>query len=415
MKILFLTENFPPESNAAANRVYERACYWADWGHDITVITSAPNFPQGVLHKGFRNRWYQTVTMNGIKVVRVKTFISPNRGTLLRMLDFLSFMVTGFCAALFQRRPDVIVATSPQFFTAVAGWLAAGAKRIPFVFELGDIWPASIVAVGAMEQSFLLRLMEKFELFLYRRSDAVAALTGAFKENLIRRGIEGDKISVVMNGVDLSRYAPRAADLDLAKKWHIDGKFVIGYIGTHGMAHGLMNVLDAAELLRDKPHICFLLVGDGAERAKLVQAVQERNLNNVVLIPAQPKEDMPRIWSICQVALVHLRASPVFSEVIPSKTFEAMAMGIPILLATPLGEASRILAEDKAGLHVQPEDPLALATAAIKMAENGDLLRNYAESALAAAPRHTRLRQAQEMLQTLEITAAGWGDRAGLS
>jgi colanic acid biosynthesis glycosyl transferase WcaI len=414
LKILFLTENFPPESNAAANRVYERACYWAKWGHDVTVITSAPNFPQGVLHQGFRNRWYQTESMDGIEVVRVKTFISPNRGTLLRMLDFLSFMITGFCAALVHKRPDVIVATSPQFFTAVAGRLASAVKRTPFVFELGDIWPASIVAVGAMEQSFIIRLMEKFELFLYRRSDSVAALTGAFKANLIRRGIKGDKISVVMNGVDLARYRPRDPDENLAKAWNLDGKFVVGYIGTHGMAHGLMNVLDAAELLRDESRICFLLVGDGAERANLVRAVQDRNLGNVVLIPAQPKEELPRIWSICDVALVHLRGSPVFSEVIPSKTFEAMAMGRPVLLATPSGEASRILAEDKAGLHVPPEDPEALAAAVKRMAYDEGLLKNYAEGALAAAPRHTRLRQAQEMLQTLEIAAAGWGDRAGL-
>ena len=181
MKILFLTENFPPESNAAASRVFERACYWTNWGHDVTVITSAPNFPQGVLHPGFRNRWYQTEMMDGIRVVRVKTFIAPNRGTIPRVLDFLSFMITGFCAALAQKRPDVVVATSPQFLTAVAGWLAASVKRKPFVFELGDIWPASIVAVGAMEQGFLLRLIERFELFLYRRSAAVAALTAAPK------------------------------------------------------------------------------------------------------------------------------------------------------------------------------------------------------------------------------------------
>ena len=414
MKILFLTENFPPESNAAANRVFERACYWADWGHDVTVITSAPNFPQGVLHPGFRNRWYQTEMMDGIRVVRVKTFIAPNRGTMLRMLDFLSFMITGFCAALAQKRPDVVVATSPQFFTAVAGWLAASVKRKPFVFELGDIWPASIVAVGAMEQGFLLRLIERFELFLYRRSAAVAALTAPFKTNLMRRGIAGDKISVVMNGVDLTRYGPRDRDADLAKNWSVDGKFVVGYIGTHGMAHGLMNVLDAAELLRDDPRLCFLLVGDGAERAHLVQSARDRNLDNVVLIPTQLKENMPSIWSICDVALVHLRASPVFAEVIPSKTFEAMAMGVPVLLATPRGEASRILADDEAGMHVMPEDPKALADAVLKFAEDTALLKKFGESALAAAPRHTRLRQAQEMLQTLEIAAAGWGDRAGL-
>ena len=154
MKILFLTENFPPETNAAANRVYERATFWAAWGHDVTVITSAPNFPKGVLHDGYENKWYQTETLGGIKVVRVKTYITANAGILLRTLDFLSFMVTGFFASLAQKRPDIVVATSPQFFTAIAGWLVGVFRRRPFVLELGDIWPASIVAVVvAIEQT----------------------------------------------------------------------------------------------------------------------------------------------------------------------------------------------------------------------------------------------------------------------
>ena len=170
MRILFVTENFPPETNAAATRVYERACFWADWGHDVTVVTTAPNFPQGRLYEGYRNRWHQTERMDGIEVVRVKTFIAPNRGTLWRMLDFLSFMVTGWAAGLVQPRPDVVAATSPQFFTAVAGWLVAMFRRVPFVFELGDIWTASIVAVGALSQCAALRLMERLELFLSRRA-----------------------------------------------------------------------------------------------------------------------------------------------------------------------------------------------------------------------------------------------------
>ena len=253
MKILFLSENFPPESNAAATRVYERACYWAEWGHQVTVITSVPNFPEGKLFAGFENKWKQVETMSGIRVVRVKTYIAANRGVAHRTLDFLSFMATGFLAALKEQRPDVIAATSPQFFTAVAGWAASATRGVPFVFELGDLWPASISAVGAMKKSFALGLVEKLELFLYRRSAAIAALTGSFKDNLVSRGIDADKISVVINGVDLSRYAPRPQDTALADEWGFKGKFVAGYIGTHGMAHALGNVLDAAERLKDNP------------------------------------------------------------------------------------------------------------------------------------------------------------------
>ena len=250
MRILFLTENFPPETNAAATRVFERACYWAEWGHEVTVLTCAPNFPDGQVYEGYKNRWRQVEEMQGIRVVRVKTFIAANRGTVKRMLDFLSFMVTAFAAGLFERRPDVIAATSPQFFAAVGGWALGFVRRVPFVFELGDLWPASIVAVGAMRPSLGLRMMEKLELFLYRRSAAVAALTHAFKRNLVARGIDAEKISVVINGVDTWRYGPRQRDPELANETGLADKFVVGYVGTHGMAHALVNVLDAAERLR---------------------------------------------------------------------------------------------------------------------------------------------------------------------
>ncbi|MBC8269443.1 MAG: glycosyltransferase family 4 protein [Rhodospirillaceae bacterium] len=412
MKILFLTENFPPESNAAATRVYERACYWADWGHQVTVITSAPNFPEGKLFQGFENKWKQTETMSGIRVVRVKTYIAANRGVLHRTLDFLSFMATGFFAALKEDRPDVIAATSPQFFTAVAGWAAGAARGVPFVFELGDLWPASIAAVGAMKKSFALGLIEKLELFLYRRSTAIAALTGSFKDNLVSRGIDADKISVVINGVDLSRYAPRSRDKALADEWGLAGKFVAGYIGTHGMAHALGNVLDAAERLKDDDGVRFLLAGAGAERDALIAEAAGRGLNNVVFMPRQPKERMPAVWSLCDVALVHLKDSPVFAGVIPSKIFEAEAMGLPLLLAAPEGEASAIVLNDKAGLHVAAEDPDALAAAVTHLSGDKALCQTFATAALAAAPDHSRETQAREMLDVLQMAAGGEGRRA---
>jgi len=230
--ILFITENFPPERNASATRVYERACYWIKWGHEVTVITCAPNFPEGKVYPGYKNRWYQVEQMDGIRVVRVKTFISANKGFLLRSLDFVSFMFTSIAAGFFQKKPDIVMATSPQFFAAVSGWVISLFKRQPFIFELGDLWPASITAVGAMKDNLTLRIMEKLELFLYRKSAAIVALTNAFREDLIRRGIDKSKIHVVVNGVDLPRYSPRPKDSDLLEELGLKDKFVIGYIGT---------------------------------------------------------------------------------------------------------------------------------------------------------------------------------------
>ncbi|MCA1909020.1 MAG: glycosyltransferase family 4 protein [Magnetospirillum sp.] len=414
MKILFLTENFPPETNAAATRVYERALYWVKAGHQVTILTCAPNFPQGKLFDGWKNSWRQVQMMDGLRVVRVKTYISANEGFAKRTLDFVSFMVTAFGAGLFEDRPDVVISTSPQFFAAIGGWALGAVRRVPFVFELGDLWPRSITAVGAMKQSPVIRALEKLELFLYRRSAAVIALTHAFKDDLKRRAIDPRKVAVVINGVDLPRYAPRPRDQDLAEQWGLAGKFVLGYVGTHGMAHGLVNVLDAAEHLRDDDRIRFLFVGAGAERQMLMDEAVRRQLPNVVFQGMQPKEMMPRIWSLCDVALVHLKDDPAFAEVIPSKIFEAMGMGLPLLLVSPEGEASRILAADQAGLWVPAAQPQALADTARHLAADDAVRAGLATASLAAAPRHSREYQAKRYMDVLDLVVAGQGPlRAG--
>jgi colanic acid biosynthesis glycosyl transferase WcaI len=402
MHILFLTENFPPERNAPASRVYERACYWVRWGHKVTVITSAPNFPEGRVHPGYRNRWYEIEERDGIRVVRVKTFVAANEGVVLRTLDFLTFMVTGFFGGLVQERPDVVVATSPQFFAAVAGWALSAARQRPFVFELSDLWPASITAVGAMRENLGLRMIERLELFLYRRAAKVVALTRSFKTDLVSRGIPAAKVAVVINGVDMSRYAPRPRDSQLAREVGLENHFVVGYIGTHGMAHALERVLDAAELLRTVPAVRFLFVGSGAARDRLVSEAARRGLSNVFLVPAQPKEMMPSYWSICDLALVHLKDTPLFRTVIPSKIFEAMAMGRPIVLAAPDGEAADIVRATGAGIVLPPEDPRALAEAVKSLSESPAAVAQLAQRALVAAPLFTREKQARDMLAAIE-------------
>jgi colanic acid biosynthesis glycosyl transferase WcaI len=401
MEILFLTENFPPERNAAASRIYERAVYWVKWGHRVTIITSFPNFPEGKVYPGYQNRWYQIEEMSGIRVVRVKTFISRNEGIVLRTLDFLSFMITSFVAGMFQKKPDVIVANSPQIFTAVAGWALSLFKQVPYVFELADLWPASIPAVGVMRDNIILHLIEKLELFLYRKSAAIVALTQSFKEDLVRRKIPADKITVVINGVDLPRFSPRPRDTLLASHFGLDESFVIGYIGTHGMAHGLENVLVAAEKLREYPVIRFLFVGTGAAKESLVSESTARGLTNVVFIPPQPKSEMPAFWSLCDVSLIHLKNTRLMETVIPSKIFEAMAMGLPILLAAPEGEASRIILRENAGLCIRSGNVDEFVSAVLRLRNDQGLYRQLSSDSHGASVRYTRERQATDMLEVL--------------
>lgn len=295
MNILFIADNFPPERNAQASRVYERARYWVRWGHAVTVLTCASNFPEGKLFPNYKNRWYQVEDMSGIRVVRVKTFIAPNAGRLLRIFDFLSFMVAAFVAGLFVPRPDLVAVTSPQFFAAVAGCGLAMVRRLPYVLEVSDLWPDSIVAVGAMGRNPALRMLEKVELFLYRRAARIVVLTPAFRDNLVRRGVPAEKIDVVINGVDLERYRPQPRDPSLLEDWGLGNpSLVIGYLGTHGLAHALESVLSAADLLTETG-IVFLFVGTGAERKSLVREAERRGLRNVRFVPSQPKEIMPAL------------------------------------------------------------------------------------------------------------------------
>ncbi len=405
MRILFLSDNFPPEGNAPATRTYEHAIRWVRAGHEVTVITCAPNFPEGKLFSGYRNRLRSVENMDGIRVVRVKTYITANEGFVKRTLDYLSFMASSVVAGLFERRPDVVVATSPQFFCALGGWMLTRLRGLPFVFELRDLWPASITAVGAMKRSLAVRMLEKLEMFLYRAADAIVPVTHAFRDELIQRGIDPAKIHVVLNGVDLSRYVPSDRSETLARQYDLQERFVVGYLGTHGMAHGLDSVIEAAQLLRGRSDIAFFFAGSGAERARVESLVEERGLDNVRMIPRQPKEMMPQLWSLCDLSLIPLRDNEVFASVIPSKLFEGMGMGIPALMSLPQGEATQIVSETGCGRCVPPEDARAMADAIAGLADDSDELARLRSNSLKAAPAYSRDRQAELMADILARVA----------
>ena len=398
MHILFISDNFPPEVNAPASRLYEHAVRWVKTGARVTVITCAPNCPRGEVYEGYTNRWRRVEYVDGIRVVRVKSYITSNTCFVRRIADYVSFMISGFFFGLFEKRPDIVVGTSPQFFAAVSAWMLSIAKWRPFVFELRDLWPASIVTVGAMQRGFGIRILEKLELFLYRRASLIISVTESFKRDLVGRGIDGEKIAVVRNGVDLSRYQPRERSLAMAQKLGVTDKFVAAYFGTHGMAHALQNILEAADRLRDYGEICLLLVGDGARKQSLEERAVAMRFDNVVFHELIAKEHMPELWSVCDVALVHLRDDPVFETVIPSKIFEAFGMGKPIMIVQPRGEAVDLVENYNAGEWVTPEDPQALADRICDWAADAEKVAEMAANSTVAASRHSRDRLADEML-----------------
>ena len=353
MKILFLTDNFPPESNAPATRTYEHCLEWVAKGAVVTVITCAPNFPKGEVYPGYKNKWYQEEKMDGIRVIRVWTYITPNRDLFKRILDYMSFCIAGFIASLFVQT-DLIIATTPQLFTAVAGYFTSICKRKPWIMEVRDLWPESIKAVGAMEQSRILKILDRLVLFLYRKADRIVVVTDAFKERMIACGVSAKKISVIKNGVHTHQYQVREKNNALVKKHQLENKFVIAYIGTHGMAHKLDFILDcAATIQQDDIH--FLFVGDGAYKARLVKKAKDMDLKNVTLLDAIPKSEVAEHISVADVALINLRKSDTFKKVLPSKIFENAAMSTPILLGVE-GEAKELVSSYEAGLCFEPEN-----------------------------------------------------------
>ena len=405
MYILFLTDNFPPETNAPASRTHEHAREWVKAGHQVSVITCAPNFPSGKVYSGYRNRIFQQEMIDGIRVVRVWSYITANEGVVRRTLDYLSFMLSGILAGLVVKRPDAVVATSPQFFTAVAGYCVSRARRVPFVLEIRDLWPESIQAVGAIGNAFILSLLSWIARFLYRSADTIITVTEPFKRHITGLGIDGNKIHTILNGVDLNLFSPRPRDLDLARQIGIEGKFVVGYIGTHGMAHGLETALDAAEQLQENGDVVFLFIGGGAERAKLEKTANDKNLTNVIFIDSVPKAEMPRYWSLLNVSLVLLRKSTVFTTVIPSKIYESVAMGIPVILGVE-GEAKLLVESLGVGLAIPPESARSLASAILQIKGEYVLALQLRDECLKAAHTFDRQRLAREMLSAIQKTVS---------
>lgn len=369
MNILFLCHYFPPEVNAPASRTHENAKRWIAAGHEVTVITCAPNAPRGEVFPGYRNALRAIEYVDGIKVVRVWSFIAANKGTWRRILNYASYMLTASLAAQFEPRPDVMVATSPQFFCGWAGVIVHGLRRWPFVLEIRDIWPESIMTVGAMKKGMAIRFLEGMEKRMYSAARHIVAVGRGYRDNLIAKGVPGEKVSVVYNGVDLETFRPVSKDPEFLRRFGLEGRKVCGYIGTVGMAHGLEIMIKAAEKSRGLPWT-FLIVGDGARCDELREEAARKGLDNVVFTGRLSKDAMPMAWSSLDVCLIHLRKSELFQTVIPSKMFEAMGMEVPILMGVE-GEALDIVLEAGAGIPVEPDNTESLLEGCRKIFEGG--------------------------------------------
>lgn len=362
MRILYVSQYFPPEMGAPAARVSELAREWSRRGHVVQVLTGFPNHPTGIIPQAYRGKAWQQERMDGFDVLRLPIYAAPNRDLIRRSANYVSFAASAAAVGpLFARRPDVVIATSPQFLTGVAGAWLARLFRCPFVFEVRDLWPASIVAVGALPpHSPAVRLLEQVEAWLYRRADRIVVVTDAFVDELVAKGVPREKLRVVKNGVDLVTFHPGPKQNDIRRSLGLSDKFVATYIGTHGMAHGLSTILEAADRLKADPRFAFLLVGEGANKRQLEAQAATRGLRNVTFVPEQPRERIPEYIAASDVCLVLLRAVGLFKTVLPSKIFEFLACARPVVLGVE-GEAQALIEASGGGVAFPPEDAHALA------------------------------------------------------
>ena len=384
MRILFVSHYFAPEVNAPATRTYEHCVRWADEGHDVTVLTCNPNCPTGKVYEGYKNRfWPQVEMIDGVRVVRLWTFLAANAGKRRRSLNYLSFFFAVLFFGLFQRRPDVIVATSPQFFSGLAGVVLGWIRRVPRILEVRDVWPASIEAVGAMRSKPLLYGLVMLEKLMYRLASHIVTVGPGYKKHIEKR-TEGraTNISIITNGVDLEKLVPCERDQEFLAANDLQGKFVCSYVGTVGMAHGLDVVIRAAELLKAKERddIRFCIVGDGARREELEAMARDAGVADYVKFAGlHPKADIPGIFSSSDAVLVHLRGCELFSTVIPSKMFEVMAMERPVIMAVN-GVAREIVNDADAGPDMIPDSAEDLATIVQELCDDDELHARYCKN-----------------------------------
>lgn len=375
MKILFLTQYCPPEVGAPQNRIFEFAKKLKEFGHEVSILTAMPNYPKGEIFEEYRGKKTCIEEIDGIKIVRTGIYASKDKSFSKRLRNYLSFT---FSSVLSGSRlipdQDVIIVESPPLFLGWSGLVLSRRKKAKFIFNVSDLWPESAIKLDVLHNKLFIKLSYMLEEYCYKKADAVTGQTKGIVNNIIGRGFDKNKVHLITNGVDTGFFGKENRNADFRKEFEIDNKFSVCYAGILGLAQGLEVIIEAADRLRDYSDICFLLIGDGPEKSKLMNLVKEKNLTNVKFVPVQPKRNMPGIIASVDATVIPLKKLDIFKGALPSKMYEALASELPIILAVE-GEAQKLIEEAQAGITVEPENGEAIAEAVLKL-YNDEELRN---------------------------------------
>jgi glycosyltransferase involved in cell wall biosynthesis len=404
LRVTFLTHYFPPEVGPAQTRLHELAKRLIAAGQTVTVVTGFPNYPAGEIFPGYRGKRFMEDSVDGIRVLRTWVFATRSRGFAGRLLNYFSFPIFSLLAVRKLGPTDIIYVQSPPLFTGLAALWFSRLKRAPFIFNVSDIWPQSAVELGVLHNRFAIRLAEMLERHIYRRAARITVPTPGIMERLAARGVPRDKIFLLTNGVDTAAYNVTSPDRELAHRLGLDGHKVFMYAGLHGLAQGLDVILEAAKLTANQD-VLYVLVGDGAEKGELMAKAEAEKISNVRFLPIQPTSTLPALLSLVYATIIPLRRLDLFKAALPSKLFDSMAAGRPIV--APLwGEAAALVEAAACGLVVEPEDARAVQEAVEKLAADPELAQRLGEQGRRYVVEHfNRDDIAKRLVKLLEETA----------
>ncbi len=379
MRILLLTQYYPPEIGASQTRLSAVARHLQALGHSVEVVTALPNHLKGRIFPEYEGRFYVREEIDGIPVHRVWMYAATGAG-IKRLVSYLSFMITCLYGLARSIKPDYLFVESPPLFLSLPAFIASRIWGVPFIFNVADLWPDSARDLGVVQNRVVLRLAYDFEMWTYRKAEIVNAVTEGIRNTLVTaKDVQPQKVAFLPNGVDVDLFRPMAPDPGLQRRFDCEDRSVFLYAGTHGYAQGLPVVLEAASQLRNQP-IVFVFVGDGPVKSELLRMKTQLQLSNVVFEDPKPLERMPAYYSISTASIVPLRDVPLFDGARPSKLFPSLGSGVPVIYAGK-GEGARLIEATESGIVVPPEDADALATAVMKLACDQKLSRELGVNA----------------------------------